>query len=177
MSLYESKDSTGEVSLGGLFENLDNVNGASNIDLDRLAFLTCRGGWPKTVLEKNVKSALAQSIEYCEAVIRSDISRVDNVERNSELSMRLMRSYARNQGTQASALTIIQDIKANESDSLSENTIYNYINALKKIFVIEDSLAWKPNLRSKTSVRTSDTRCFSDPSIATAVLGLGPKTL
>lgn len=177
MSLYESKDSTGEVSLGSLFENPDAVSGTSHIDLDKLAFLTCRGGWPKAVLKKNEKSALAQSIEYYEAVIRSDISRVDNVERNSELTMRLMRSYARNQGSQASASTILRDIKANESDSLSENTIYNYINALKKIFVIEDSIAWNPNLRSKTSIRTSDTRYFSDPSIATAALGLGPKDL
>lgn len=177
MSLWESGDSTGDVSLESLFESGDFIEGTSHIDLDRLAFLTCRGGWPKAVLKKNEKAALAQAIEYYEAVVRSDISRVDDVERDSELTMRLMRSYARNQGAQATASTILEDIKTNESDTLSENTIYNYIKALKKIFVIEDAMAWNPNLRSKTAIRTSDTRYFSDPSIATAALGLGPKDL
>lgn len=177
MSLWESGDSTGEVSLGGLFDSIEQVVGASHIDLDRLAYLTCRGGWPKAVLKKSEKAALAQAIEYYEAVVRSDISRVDEVERDPELTMRLMRSYARHQGAQATAGTILEDIKTNEADTLSENTIYNYIKALKKIFVIEDAVAWNPNLRSKTAIRTSDTRYFSDPSIATAALGFGPKDL
>ena len=177
MSLWESKDSTGDVSLGALFDSPAQVEGTSHIDLDRLAFLTCRGGWPKAVLKKSEKASLAQAIEYYEAVVRADISRVDNVERNSELTMRLMRSYARHQGAQATASTILEDLKINETESLSENTIYNYINALKKIFVIEDAVAWNPNLRSKTAIRTSDTRYFTDPSIATAALGLGPKDL
>ena len=177
MSLWESEDSTGEVSLKSLFEAPEQVEGTSHIDLDRLAFLTCRGGWPKAVLKKSEKAALAQAIEYYESVVRSDISRVDDVERDPEMTMRLMRSYARNQGAQATASTILEDIKTNEADTLSENTIYNYIKALKKIFVIEDAVAWNPNLRSKTAIRTSDTRYFSDPSIATAALGLGPKDL
>ena len=177
MSLWESEDSTGEVSLKSLFEAPEKVEGTSHIDLDRLAFLTCRGGWPKAVLKKSEKAALAQAIEYYESVVRSDISRVDDVERDPEMTMRLMRSYARNQGAQATASTILEDIKINEADTLSENTIYNYIKALKKIFVIEDAVAWNPNLRSKTAIRTSDTRYFSDPSIATAALGLGPKDL
>jgi len=177
MSLWESEDSTGEVSLGRLFESTEQVEGTSHIDLDRLAFLTCRGGWPKAVLKKSEKAALAQAIEYYEAVVRADISRVDDVERYPELTMRLMRSYARHQGAQATAGTILEDIRANETDTLSENTIYNYIKALKKIFVIEDATAWNPNLRSKTAIRTSDTRYFSDPSVATAALGLGPKDL
>ena len=177
MSLWESEDSTGEVSLGSLFESTEQVEGTSHIDLDRLAFLTCRGGWPKAVLKKSEKAALAQAIEYYEAVVRSDISRVDDVERDPELATRLMRSYARHQGAQATAGTILEDIRANEADTLSENTIYNYIKALKKIFVIEDATAWNPNLRSKTAIRTSDTRYFSDPSVATAALGLGPKDL
>lgn len=177
MSLWESKDSTGDVSLGALFDSPAQVEGTSHIDLDRLAFLTCRGGWPKAVLKKSEKASLAQAIEYYEAVVRADISRVDDVERNSELTMRLMRSYARHQGAQATASTILEDLKINETESLSENTIYNYINALKKIFVIEDAVAWNPNLRSKTAIRTSDTRYFTDPSIATAALGLGPKDL
>ena len=155
----------------------ETVDGASNIDIDRLAFLTCRGGWPKATLKKSKKAALLQAKEYYEAVYRYDISRIDDVERDPELTKRLMRSYARNQGSQASAGTILADIKANESDDLSENTIYAYIKALKKIFVIEDSLSWNPNLRSKTAIRTSDTRYYTDPSIATASLGLGPEDL
>ncbi|MEE1080000.1 MAG: DUF4143 domain-containing protein [Bacteroidales bacterium] len=177
MSLWESGDSSGDVSLGALFKNADSVDGASKIDIDQLAFLTCRGGWPKATLKKSKKAALLQAKEYYEAVYRYDISRVDNVERDPELTKRLMRSYSRNQGSQASAGTILADIRANESDELSENTIYSYIKALKKIFVIEDSLAWNPNLRSKTAIRTSDTRYFIDPSIATAALGLGPDDL
>lgn len=118
-----------------------------------------------------------QAKEYYEAVIRYDISRVNNVERDSELAKRLMRSYARNQGSQASAGTSLADIKTNERDTLGENTIYSYIKALKKIFVIEDSLAWNPNLRSKTAIRTSYTRYFTVPSIATAALGLSPNDL
>ena len=177
MSLWESGDSTGEVSLASLFKNSDFVDGRSMIDIDQLAFLTCRGGWPKATLKKSKKAALLQAKEYYEAVCRSDISRVDDVERDSELTKRLLRSYARNQGSQASAGTILADIKANESELLSENTIYSYIKALKKIFVIEDSLAWNPNLRSKAAIRTSDTKYFTDPSIATAALGLGPDDL
>lgn len=177
MSLWESGDSTGEVSLGALFKDASSVDGSSKIDIDSLAFLTCRGGWPKATMKKSQKAALTQAKEYFEAVYRFDISRVDDIERDPELTKRLMRSYARNQGSQASAGTLLADIKANESDDLSENTIYAYIKALKKIFVIEDSLAWNPNLRSKTAIRTSDTRYYTDPSIATAALGLGPEDL
>lgn len=177
MSLWESGDSSGDVSLGALFHNANDVDGESGINIDQLAFLTCRGGWPKATLKKSKKAALLQAKEYFEAVCRFDISRVDDVERDPELTKRLMRSYSRNQGSQASASTILADIKVNESDELSENTIYSYIKALKKIFVIEDSLAWNPNLRSKTAIRTSDTRYFIDPSIATAALGLGPEDL
>lgn len=177
MSLWESGDSSGDVSLGALFKNVEGVDGESKINLDRLAFLTCRGGWPKGVTKKSERAALQQVIEYYEAVTRSDISRVDGVSRDAELAKRLMRSYARHQGSQASASTILADIKANEDEALGESTIYSYIKALKKIFVIEDSLAWNPNLRSKTAIRTSDTRYFTDPSIATAALGMGPDDL
>ena len=177
MSLWESGDSTGDISLKDLFDTCYNVDGESHIDIDKLAFLTCRGGWPKATLKKSEKAALMQAKEYYEAVTRYDISRVDDVERDPELAKRLMRSYARNQGSQASAGTILADIKTNEKESLGENTVYSYIKALKKIFVIEDSLAWNPNLRSKTAIRTSDTRYFADPSIATAALGLGPNDL
>ena len=177
MSLWESEDSTGEVSLGALFKSADKVDGKSLIDMDTLAYLTCRGGWPKSILKKSARAALMQANEYYEAVTRYDISRVDNVERDPELARRIMRSYARNQGSQANAGTLLADLKANEGDTVNEKTIYAYIKALKKIFVIEDSLAWNPNLRSKSAIRTSDTRYFVDSSIATAALGLGPHDL
>lgn len=176
MSLWESGDSTGDVSLSELFDK-QIVDGASDIGIDRLAFLTCRGGWPKAVLKKSEKVSLMQAVEYYDAVTNIDISRVDDVERNSELTRRLMRSYARNQGSQATVGTILADIASNESNNLSDNTIYSYLNALRKIFVIEDSAAWNPNLRSKSAIRTSDTRYFVDPSIATAALGMGPNDL
>ena len=177
MSLWESGDSTGDVSLAQLFKSAESVDGKSDLDIDQLAYLTCRGGWPQAAVKKSAKAALLQAKEYYEAVTRYDVSRVDNVERDPELVKRLMRSYARNQGTQASAGTILADIMTNESNTINENTIYSYIKALKKIFVVEDSLAWNPNLRSKTAIRAADTRYFTDPSIATAALSLGPDDL
>ena len=177
MTLWESEDSTGMVSLGKLFEDSDSIDGESHIELEQLAYLTCRGGWPKAVLKKSEKAALAQAFNYYDSVVSSDIKRVDDVERDEELARRIMRSYARNQASQATAGTILVDIKANGDEQMSENTVYSYVKALKEIFVIEDSVAWNPNLRSKTAIRTSDTRYFIDPSIATAALGLGPKDL
>lgn len=177
MSLWESEDSTGDVSLEELFINPDTVDGVSDIDLDRLAYLTCRGGWPKAVLKKSEKAALAQAFDYYDSVVSNDIKRVDDIDRDEELTKRIMRSYARNQGTQATVGTILADIKSNGGERMSDSTVYSYIKALKEIFVIEDSIAWNPNLRSKTAIRTSDTRYFIDPSIATAALGMGPKDL
>lgn len=177
MSLWESEDSTGDVSLEELFINPDTVDGVSDIDLDRLAYLTCRGGWPKAVLKKSEKAALAQAFDYYDSVVSNDIKRVDDIDRDEELTKRIMRSYARNQGTQATVGTILADIKSNGDERMSDSTVYSYIKALKEIFVIEDSIAWNPNLRSKTAIRTSDTRYFIDPSIATAALGMGPKYL
>lgn len=177
MSLWESGDSTGDVSLGNLFVNADKIDGVSHIDLDRLAYLTCRGGWPKAVLKKTTKAALAQAFNYFDSVVSSDIKRVDDIDRDEELAKRIMRSYARNQGSQATAGTILADIRNNGDEQMSDGTVYSYIKALKEIFVIEDSVAWNPNLRSKTAIRTSDTRYFIDPSIATASLGLGPNDL
>lgn len=177
MSLWESEDSTGDVSLEELFINPDTVDGVSDIDLDRLAYLTCRGGWPKAVLKKSEKAALALAFDYYDSVVSNDIKRVDDIDRDEELTKRIMRSYARNQGTQATVGTILADIKSNGDERMSDSTVYSYIKALKEIFVIEDSIAWNPNLRSKTAIRTSDTRYFIDPSIATAALGMGPKDL
>lgn len=175
MSLWESGDSTGDVSLEQLFRNPMVVDGSSSIDIDLLAFLACRGGWPKATLKDRRKAALMQAEEYFEAVVRSDISRVDSVERNPEIARRLMCSLARNQGAQIPVTTIVEDLYSN--GSVSAQTVSSYIKALESIFVIEDSLAWNPNLRSKTAIRASNTRYFSDPSIATAALGLGPEDL
>ncbi len=177
MSLWESGDSTGEISLSRMFHDASSVDGGCNMDSERLAYLICRGGWPKASLKKSQRAALLEAREYVEAVCRSDISRVDGVSRNPERAFRILRSYARNQGGQVPVSTIMADIKSNEESSLTEFTVQSYITALKKIFVIEDMTAWSPNLRSKTAIRTSDTRYFSDSSIATAALGLGPEDL
>ena len=177
MSLWESGDSTGDVSLGGLFSSENEVDGTSNLDIRRIAFLVCRGGWPKASLKTNESAALIEAREYVESVCRNDISRVDDVQRNAELARRLMRSYSRHQGAQVSVATILADIKSNEASDTTEATVASYINALKRIFVIEDMAAWNPNLRSKTAIRSSDTRYFTDPSIAAASLGLGPDDL
>ena len=176
MSLYESGDSTGEVSLQNLFERPDRIAGTNDFDIDRLAFLICRGGWPHAVGMKE-KPALLQAEDYYEAVIKSDINRADGVSKNPERVKRLMRSFARNQGTQISNTMLRDDIISNDTESLNEDTIASYINALKNIFVVEDMAAWNPNLRSKTSIRTSETRYYVDPSIAVAALGIGPKDL
>lgn len=176
MSLYESGESTGEVSLKELFCNPDKITGINNLDIDRLAFVICRGGWPNSI-DMNEKPALSQAIDYYDAVVRSDINRADGISKNPERVKRLMRSFARNQGGQVANTMFRDDIRANDTESLSEDTIATYINALKKIYVIEDMPAWNPNLRSKTSIRTSDTRYFVDPSIATAGLGIFPQDL
>lgn len=177
MSLYESGDSTGDVSLEALFNHEDSqLMGTNHLDIYRLAFLICRGGWPGA-LDLDDNDALAQAFDYYDVVCDTDISRVDNVERNPQRVRLLMRSYARHQGTMATIGTILQDLKLNETSSISDNTIYNYIKALKQIFVIEDMPAWNPNLRSKTALRTSDNRYFIDPSIATAALGASPDDL
>jgi len=177
MSLWESGESTGGISLAELFHSPQDISSNNNLTLEQLAYAVCRGGWPKAILKITEKAALMQVEEYFEAIIRSDISRVDNVNRNTERAKRLMRCYARHQGTQASIATILADLSVNETDNLSEATIDSYLTALRKIFVIEDMPAWNPNLRSKTAIRTSDTRYYTDPSIATASLGLGPKDL
>ena len=175
MTLFESGDSSGDVSLKDLFGG-EVVQGVNSADLEYISFLICRGGWPKAIdQEKDI--ALQQAFDYYDAVVESDIIRVDEIARDVERTKRLMRSYARLVGSQTKIPTIIEDMKANDIESLSESTIHSYINALKKIFVIEDSPAWNPNLRSKTAIRTSDTRYFTDPSIATASLGIGPNDL
>ncbi len=176
MSLYESGDSTGDISLKALFDGDKDLIGKSNLELERLAFLVCRGGWPNT-LDMSDEISLDQAFDYYDAVVRSDINRADNVVKNEEKVKKFMKSYARNQGSQAPNTVLAQDISENEESCISEETVASYINALRKIFVIEEMPAWNPNLRSKTAIRSSNTRYFVDPSIATASLGIGPNDL
>ena len=176
MSLFESGDSNGSVSLRALFSKEHDINGMSDLSLDDIAYLICRGGWPKAI-GRSKKVALAQAPDYFDAVVESDISRVDNVERNSERARRVLRAYSRSVSSEATITSILNDVKSDENDPFSENTLRSYILALKKIFVIEDTPAWNPNLRSKTAIRSSDTRYLVDPSIAAAALGIGPKDL
>ena len=176
MSLFESGESNGKVSLDQLFTNPDKLLEKNELKLQDIAFLICRGGWPIAV-ELPEEAALEQAFDYYDAVTKEDIINVDGVKRVSERAQRLMRAYARHQGTQASIATLKEDLKANDNATLDEDTISSYLDALRKIFVIEDMPAWNPNLRSKTAIRTTDTRYFVDPSIATAALGLGPADL
>ena len=177
MTLWESGESSGDVSIKALFAEPEKVDGENALKMEDIAYAICRGGWPKSLIKKSQKAALRQVTEYFEAITRSDISRVDGVERDEFRAKRLMRSYARLQGAMASIPTIIEEMKTNEPEDMSDETVSSYIKALKKIFVIEDMPAWNPNLRSKTSIRTSDTRYFVDPSLAIAALGIGPNDL
>ena len=174
MSLFESGDSSGDVSLGKLFEDDTSVSGISSLSFERLAFLVCRGGRPEAVNMQD-ETALNQAYDYYDSIVRSDINRVDNTQKDRYKVEKLMRSYARNQGTQISNITLSKDL--GEDTFISNNAIATYLDALRKIFVIEEMPAWNPNLRSKTAIRTSHTRYFVDPSIAVASLGLGPNDL
>ena len=176
MTLFESGESNGSVSLGELFSAPEKILEKNNLKLSDIAFLICRGGWPIAVGLPE-EAALEQAFDYYDAVTKEDVTKVDGVKRASERVQRLMRAYARHQGTQASVATLKEDLKNNDTTTLDEDTITSYLDALRKIFVVEDMPAWNPNLRSKTAIRTTDTRYFVDPSIATAALGLGPADL
>ena len=176
MSLVESGESNGEISLKELFLNPNKISALNSLSLEDIAFLCCRGGWPRSVfMERDI--ALEQAYDYYDAVINSDISRVDGISRSPERARNLMRSYSRNIGTQANNETLRKDMIKNDSTSLDTDTVLSYVNALKRIFVVEESPAWNPNLRSKIATRTSDTRYFADPSIGVAALGMGPNDL
>ncbi len=176
MSLFESGDSTNEVSIKELFAGSSEIYGKANLDLDRLAFLVCRGGWPQSVdMKDNI--ALEQAFDYYDAIVHFDINRICSEKKNSQRVKNIMRSYARHQGAQVPNTTLAKDVFFNDGLKVSEETIATYIDALRKIFVIEDALAWNPNLRSKTAIRTSSTRYYIDPSIAVAALGIGPNDL
>ena len=177
MTLWESGDSCGSVSLSALLRGEELPEGECRpLELERAAYLVCRGGWPQAT-EQREEIALMRAYDYYNDVVNFDISRVDKVPRDPNRVMRLMRSYSRLQCTQSNLTAIRLDMKEHDTRGLDEDTIYSYLNALRKIFVVEDMPAWCPNLTSKAVVRTSDTRYFTDPSIAAAALGVGPGDL
>ena len=176
MSLWESEESTGDVSLQALFDGDLAIQGENRHRLEDIAFMLCRGGWP-SALGRSTRAALRVASDYYDAVIKTDFVRVDNTLRNQNRSRMLLRSLARLQGTQTSIGVIRQDMLSNDDNTLAENTVASYIEALRKIFIVEDMPAWSTNLRSKTVIRTSPTRYFVDPSIAVAAMGISPKDL
>jgi predicted AAA+ superfamily ATPase len=174
MSLFESLESNGQISIGALFNGKQKETDAiSDLTIEQIAFLICRGGWPASIGQEK-ETALRMARDYVEAIIHQDISRVDNIEKNPERVRLLLRSLARNISTTANYQTIKQDIEATDI-SISDKTISTYINALRRIFVVEDINAWSPSLRSKTAIRTSEKRHFVDPSLATAVMRINPE--
>ena len=176
MSLFESKESNGQISLSALFdEKQENIGAFSDLTIEKMAFILCRGGWPASISIEGIP-ACRMAIDYVEAIINQDVSRVDNVEKNPERVRLLLRSLARNISTTSTFQTIRKDMEATDI-GLSDKTIQTYMNALRRIFVIEDLPAWAPSLRSKTAIKTSEKRHFVDPSIATAVLRTNPKRI
>ncbi|MBD5275702.1 MAG: ATP-binding protein [Bacteroides sp.] len=176
MSLWESRESSGEVSLKDLFASKNDIYGTGETDLEKIAYYMCRGGWPKSISQRP-QIALGRAFDYYDAIVNTDISRTDKTLTNPERVKLILRSYARHQGAQVSIASIRDDIKSNDIMAMDERTVASYIETLRKIFVIEDMPSWNPNLRSKIAIRSSDTRYFSDPSIASASLGLGPSDL
>lgn len=177
MSLFESNDSTGSVSLKDLFNGAKADGIGKDYSIDYLAYLICRGGWPQAI-GKSEKTALLQARNYYDAVVEEDIIRSEDDQKLSpDRAKRILRSYARNVAQQVPLETIRKDAVSNDDESFSVATLYEYLRFLYRIFVLEDSLAWNPNLRSKTAIRTTDTRYFVDPSIGIASLGMGPQDL
>ena len=176
MSLWESGESTGEISLSALFDGAGDVAGQSRVGTDELAHLVCRGAWPQAVLAKSPRAAYLKSASYIDEVVHEDVHRVDGVERNPDRVRNLLKSLARNISTLTTAETILQDLKTNDP-TICEKTLSSYVNALRKIFLVEDVPAWSPSLKSRLAIRSAAKRQFVDPSVATAVLGATPRRL
>ncbi|MDR3293022.1 MAG: DUF4143 domain-containing protein [Clostridiales bacterium] len=176
MSLWESRDSSGEVSLAELFNGTAKVSGKQKQNLRETAYLLCRGGWPETVKQENTAQALFLAKKYVTSIVETDIVELDDIKRNPARANVILRAYARNISAPAKFSTLQKDIEVNDS-AMDMRTLDSYINAFKKLFVIEDIAAWSPKLRSQTAVRTADTRQFVDPAIAAAVLGATPDDL
>ena len=178
MSLYESKESTGEISFLELFDNkeLDIDGVTSKLSVEDLIMLACRGGWPDALNIKDDRAKLLIAKDYLNKVCEDDISRVDGVKRNSELARLILRSYARNLCTLAKKSAMLNDVKA-EMETIAQSTFDEYVDALSRLYVIEDIDAWCPAIRSASAIRSGKKRCFIDPSIAVAAMGASPKSL
>lgn len=174
MSLYETGESNGKVSLGDLFDNFNNFEGCkSNMSLDDIIFAICRGGWPQSIRNSSKSSQLQVAKSLFVQTYAVDISNIDNVKRNSHLANIILQSYSRNICTLADNKTIYQDVKS--TNDVSESTIRDYIEALEQLYIIEDIEAWCPAIRSKTAIRAGKKRNLIDPSIAVAALGMSPE--
>lgn len=176
MSLYESRESCGEVSLKRLFDGNTDIEGYNSITVERMTYIMCRGGWPVAVKQREEWVALQIVRNYVSQVAEQDIQRVDGTEKNPDRVRQIMRSLARNVSTMVNLQTIVEDMKANDY-SISDKTVASYINALRCFFVVEDIPAWQPQLRSRTAIRTSNKRQFVDPSIGLASLRANPESL
>ncbi len=176
MSLFESEESNGRISLRDLFEGDADIDGImSDLDIEHLAFAICRGGWPETV-KKTGRSALLAAEGYIQALCEADISRVDTTLRNPKRIRAILRAYARNISTLAKKTSILADVQANDMN-FSSSTFYEYLNVLQRLFVIEDIPAWSPAIRSKSAIRSGDKIGFTDPSLAAAAMGLTPERM
>lgn len=178
MSLYESGESNGQISIMELFDNPDlNINEyESELTMDELIFAACRGGWPDSLHQKTREGKLFVAYSYLENICNTDVSAVDGVKRDPDRVRLLLRSIARNDSTLAKDQTIINDINANFMD-ISRPTYYSYVDALKKLFVLEDQRGWSPNIKSKTAIRSGNKKVFIDPSIAVAALNANPESM
>lgn len=178
MSLYESRESTGEVSLSELFANPNmDIDGAvSKMSVEQLIYAACRGGWPAAVVSSNPRTQLNTARNYVDSLCANDVSSLDGVQRNGELTRAILRSYARNLSTLAKKSSILQDVSAS-FETVSMPTLDDYLLALQRLFVIQDVPAWSPAIRSASSIRSGMKREFCDPSIAVAALQLTPRML
>lgn len=176
MSLWESQESVGAVSLGELFDGKTFEPCENDVGIEQVAYMLCRGGWPQATFQRG-NIALEHACDYFEAIYKVDVHRVDDLRRSSERTRSILRSYARNQGAAVSLSKIGDDVKVSENMSISYETVSSYVDVLEKLFVVEDMHAWNPNLRSKTAIQSTSTRYLTDPSISTAALGLGPGDL
>lgn len=178
MSLWESRESNGEVSLMQLFDNPQmDIEAVSNLSLEGLIYAACRGGWPSAVKDPNPQTALVVASQYVRSVCERDISHVDNTPRNPKLAHQILRSYARNISTLAKTTSMLQDVVSSDKFECSRPTFDDYVAALEKLFVIQDIDPWCPAVRSKSNMRSGVKRGFCDPSIAVTLLGLNPDSM
>ena len=176
MSLWESNESSGEVSLINLFNGDENISGKNKHQLKDIAHFICRGGFPSAVIEEDKSVALNYAKDYVNTLVSTDITSVDEIRRNPKRARAILKSYARNISTPAKMTTILKDVESN-IDTQDIRTITSYIDAFSKLFVIDETESWTPKLRSKTAIRTTSTKHFVDPAIATAILDANPNDL